>query len=210
MPKAQSLIGKPFGSGFVFADAPIFRSATGRPYRRSWVRCKCGNEYIVFNSNRDKPSSCGCVLKTFMRTHGQCVDHTHSKAYTAWSSMIQRCTNPNSAAYENWGGRGIDFLPAWAKFEPFFEFMGAGKKGWSIHRVDNDKGYFPENMVWALPQFQAWYTRSNKIITAFGITASLAELCARFKVSWHRTYNRLKRGWSPERALTEPHHGRIK
>ena len=73
-----------------------------------------------------------------------------------WGAMIQRCTNPNHPSYKNYGGRGITVCERWRKLANFEADMGPRPfPGASIERVENDKGYCPENCVWATTKEQA-------------------------------------------------------
>lgn len=70
-----------------------------------------------------------------------------------WQNMVQRCTNPNRDDYDNYGGRGITVCERWLGFpqgfQNFLADMGYKFEGLMLERVDNDKGYSPDNCIWA-------------------------------------------------------------
>jgi len=56
--------------------------------------------------------------------------------------------------------------PRWYKFELFLADMGEKPDGLTLERVDNNKGYWPNNCVWATRRAQARNRRNNKITYA--------------------------------------------
>lgn len=71
--------------------------------------------------------------------------------YATWSGMKRRCNNKNCASYPRYGGRGIKVCDRWLdSFENFLADMGEKPTAeHSLDRINNDKGYSPDNCKWA-------------------------------------------------------------
>jgi hypothetical protein len=78
----------------------------------------------------------------------------NTRVYHVWEAMLARCFNPRNANYPDYGGRGITVCERWLKFENFYADMGDPPLGRSIHRIDNDGNYEPENCEWATQSVQ--------------------------------------------------------
>lgn len=89
--------------------------------------------------------------------------------------MRQRCENPNNASYPLYGGRGITICAAWSDFETFSRDMGPKPSPrHSLDRIDNGKGYSPENCRWATMQQQNVNRRSTVPVGEFDSQRSAA------------------------------------
>jgi hypothetical protein len=98
------------------------------------------------------------------KTHGANVRGNRKPEYNVWAKMRQRCENPNSKDYKNYGGRGIGVCEQWSDFSIFYRDMGdRPSEAHTIERVDNDKGYSPDNCIWATRDVQARNKRPRKL-----------------------------------------------
>ena len=194
---------------------PVFIDRTGQKFgrltviervylpgkKRAWwlCRCDCGNEKIVSSDSMVQKcvQSCGCLQKERIRKrHGYTTHSGASRLYHTWSGMIQRCTNKNDKYYYNYGGRGIKVCDDWKKdFVSFKDW--ALENGYSedlfIDRIDNDKGYFPDNCRWATRRQQQNNLRCNvKYQFADGRILTNSDMCKILSVSKNTVDNRIK------------------
>lgn len=85
--------------------------------------------------------------------------------YGIWRGIKQRCLNPRSPSYMDYGGRGITICERWRdSFESFYTDMGARPSAdHSIDRFpDNDGNYEPGNCRWATSGQQAHNKREQQ------------------------------------------------
>ena len=116
-------------------------------------------EAISKSINTGDTKSCGCV--NLRITHGLRVN----KFYQTWYGMLQRCTNTMGQDYKNYGGRGIIVCEEWLdikKFIAWAESTHPNIEGYTLDRIDNDKGYSPENCRWADKTMQSVNQRISK------------------------------------------------
>ena len=125
--------------------------------------------------------------------------------YGVWSAMRSRCGNPASPAFPRYGGRGIFVCDRWAKFSAFLDDMGLPKKGETLERRDNSKGYSPENCFWANRTTQGRNKRNNLILEIDDERMPLSAWTERFgAVSYATAHQRLKQGWGAKEAVSTP------
>lgn len=145
-------------------------------------------------------------LKKLPRGGGLRHGLNKSPEHDAWRSMRHRCHNPKSQRFEHYGARGIFVCERWRdSFENFYEDVGPRPgPGYSLERQDNGKGYEPGNVVWATRVEQQRNKRSNRLVTFKGRTMPLTEASELAGIKPITVWTRLDRGWSEERALSEP------
>lgn len=202
MSEIIDLTGKRFGRLVVIAYAETVGKQGNRKIK--WLcQCDCGKtKTIAGNSlNSGATKSCGCLAKesTSKRsiTHGM----SNTQAYTAWTNMKTRCNNPSGHDIKNYSNCGIIVCKHWLNsFENFFEDMGKPPKGKSIERIDNNKGYSPENCKWATRKEQMRNTRYNRLVSYQGQTRCVAEWAEILGIKRKILINRLN-NHSPEIAF---------
>lgn len=152
--RAELAVGQRFGQLTVCGE-PVLVDGL----RRYPVKCDCGRERMVRGDS---------LITGFVKGTCRCPkdNRGYRKAYAAWWSARDRCTNPNAQHWANYGGRGVTMCSRWAAdggFEAFLEDMGEPPAGLSLDRIDNDRGYEPGNCRWATARTQARNTRNFKL-----------------------------------------------
>lgn len=199
--KLQSLVGMKFGRLTVVG---IDRTLNGK--LRYECLCDCGNKTIVFPANlkRGNTTSCGCAktehIVKLNKKHGE----KHTKLYGVWCGIRARCNNPNNKEYQRYGGRGIKCCEEWSDFVFFREWAYANgySDGLTIDRIDNEKGYCPENCKWSNYYEQANNTSTNVFVEYNGETHTMSEWAKLLNLNYkrlHRAFRQYK--YSFEKAV---------
>lgn len=180
-----------------------FLSVLGYLGKGKWhCKCECGNVKIVSTAklNNGHVKSCGCLAKTNAVKHNA----IGTREYITWTNIKARCTNPNNNSYYNYGGRGITVCDKWLEsFENFYEDMGNCPKGFSIERVNNNKGYNKNNCIWASSKTQSMNRRSNFIVNYKGEEKPLKQWCEDLNLEYKKVFARIKQlGWTIDKALS--------
>lgn len=125
-------------------------------------RCDCGNTVSVSESNLRHGRSRACAAcapkrsaATRKRWKGYatvCPDDAHrERLLNRISAILQRCHNPRSRGWSDYGGRGIHVWPTWRTDRAAFLAYLLGLPGWDaplleLDRADNSRGYEPGNL----------------------------------------------------------------
>jgi hypothetical protein len=213
MPRPSGIsLGQRFGKLTVQAKLP-------RPDHHRRVQwqcvCECGKECVAFTLGLKKgiTTHCGCSHRN--RQHGHAgVNRAgvqvrkSTRTYRVWRHMIGRCTVPSDKSYHRYGGRGITVCQRWlgdGGFAHFLADLGESKRGLYLERIDNARGYSPDNCRWATMKEQARNTRRNHLVTFQGRSQCLAAWAEELGFSYRVLSDRLtKLSWPVERAFTTP------
>lgn len=202
-PQTRDLTGLRFGRLIVVE----FAGRHPKSCKALWqCLCDCGTRCIIRNDHLTggRIASCGCWRREFSsqlnRTHGM----TGIPEHRVWRAMIQRCCNPNSAFYKNYGGRGINVCKQWKEsFAAFYQDLGPKPfPSHTLERVDNSQGYEPGNTIWATKIQNARNTRKNVYLVYKGQRDCIAAWSERTGISSTAIRHRLERGWSVEKTLS--------
>ena len=218
----DEIIGKHFGKWRVISEAEPYHK-TGYGYQKRYnCLCDCGREKMVWRRNllSGASTSCGCSKRGKPKYSQERHEYAISRISDIYGAMKKRCYSPNSVNYNNYGGRGITICDEWLGVDGDLRFYRWSlEHGYSdelsIDRIDNNKGYSPDNCKWSTRQEQNDNKRSSRFITYNGETKTITQWARELGFRKGRVIDmRLKRGWSIEEALTTrsvpPHHIRHK
>lgn len=199
-----------------FGRLTIIREVEPKKYgkrgniRQFLCKCDCGNETIVGMNNlrNGVTRSCGCLRRELNRGFIEdCLDKPlQSRLHNIWLAMRNRCNNKKGKDYRNYTLKGITVCDEWKDFNVFFNW--AINNGYapnlSLDRIDNDKGYSPQNCRWATQKEQMNNVRYNRILTLNGVSHTLSEWGEITGIDWTTIQSRKRNGWSDKEALTTP------
>ncbi len=163
-------------------------------------RCDCGNIKTIRSDalTMGKTTSCGCKKKeqdTFnldRRTHNM----SHTRLHNIWLGIKKRCYNTHDPRYHRYGGRGITVCDEWkSDFVSFYEWSlnNGYEDNLTIDRIDNNKGYYPENCRWVNDEIQCRNRETNINITIGNSTRTLIEWCEIFNLDYKTVHARYSR-----------------
>lgn len=162
--------------------------------------CDCGNKKIVIKGNLKKgnSTSCGCSraktcsarMALLNLRHGE----TDTKLWRSWKGIVERTTSVKSSHYPRYGAVGIGIFKDWLKYENFANYIGQPpSEKHSVDRIDNSKGYEPNNVRWATAKEQAHNRKTNIFVDVDGNKMILSDAAKLLKISrstasrWYKT-----------------------
>lgn len=197
----ENLIGKKFGMLTV-----IERGQNTKRGKATWIcKCDCGKikskSVCGYDLKKGKVRSCGCYYKISNKEINKRHGMTESRIYNIWAGMKGRCKRVNRYVKNN-----ISVCEEWNVFENFCKWAythGYNEK-LTIDRIDNKKGYNPENCRWVNYKVQERNRTNNRYITINGETHILAEWAEILNINSATLANRIKSGWSEDELFMTP------
>lgn len=166
-------------TGGRFGCLTVVKRADNRGRQVAWsCHCDCGAQVTVRGDHlrAGASTSCGCTRAPAARLrvtkydmpdttkHGHNRGGTRTSTHAIWTNMVQRCTNPRNPAWDDYGGRGITVCDRWRHdFAAFLADMGERPEGLTLDRIDNDRGYSPDNCRWTTWTVQRRNQRARKV-----------------------------------------------
>lgn len=170
----------------------------GRKY--AICKCDCGNiKTIEYNKVvRGLTKSCGCLSKEKAKKQGLCnrkYNLEDKELWKRWRCIKQRCSK-SSDKKNRYYDRGIDLCFSWkTDFNSFKEW--ALDNGWkvnlTIERIDNNKGYSPENCIWCDRKRQARNRENSHFVLYKGKKITISELSDIVGINYKTLYGKIRK-----------------
>lgn len=209
MSTPQIIPGQQFGKWTVLRETEALYGGRLRPL---WdCQCVCGtvrgiaSDALVGGKSK-QCRTCGNRANAAMKprlTHGQ----SDTRLHNIWILMRRRCGDAGSRDFHRYGGRGISVCAEWGDFAPFYAWALSNgyESGLTLDRVDNDKGYSPDNCRWATRTTQNRNRRDNIRYNWKGALLTLAEIAEAEGVKLTMLRQRVeRRKWPLSPAVTLP------
>ena len=154
--------------------------------------CDCGNTVIVDGTHlkNGHTKSCGCYQKQLIKSLNQKTGMTNTKLYYTYRNILNRCYRKGNYSNKYYKDRNIQVCNEWLDKENGFEafmkwaFSHGYKEGLSIDRIDNDKGYSPDNCRWVDNYVQANNKRNNHYIKINGEVDTVGNMARKYNISY--------------------------
>lgn len=200
--KMYDLTGRKFGR--LTATKKILKTFKCGSKKYLWIcSCDCGGTATVSTSDllNGHTQSCGCYQRERTSICSKKHGMRHTRIYHVWQDMKNRCMNPRTKEYKNYGGRGIQVCEEWNGedgFVNFYDYVSKlnhfGEEGYTLDRIDNEGNYEPQNVRWATIREQSNNRRVTVFVDVYGLKLSIADLSEITGTKHNTLYMRYRQG----------------
>lgn len=158
--------------------------------------CKIGRKNVRKNGISKYSREVKIHRSEMKKMFGVPDKYSKLRIYRIFVGMHNRCERIANTHYENYGGRGISVCKEWSGKDGFFYFYKwSMENGYSnelsIDRIDNEKGYCPENCRWVTMKEQISNRRTSLKFYYNGTDMSLSDIAKINNVSYGKLYLRV-------------------
>lgn len=111
---------------------------------------------------------------------------SYEPLFNVLSKIHYRCENENHSEYKNYGGRGITVCKEWSMDNAAAFISWAKENGWKpglqIDRIDNNKGYQPDNCRFVTRKENCRNKSNNVYVEINGETMLLCDAVVKYAV----------------------------
>ena len=174
----------------VFGRLTVIKAYSRRTKTRffSLCRCVCGQEKEIDNGHLLSGccQSCGCLRHEILKSAKSNLIHgkSYTRLYKIWGGLVRRGKGKANKKY--YADKNINICQEWLSFRVFYEWAMSNsyEDHLTIDRIDNSKGYLPNNCRWATPLAQANNRSSNRLICYKNRTETLANWARILNISY--------------------------
>lgn len=137
---------------------------------------------------------------------------TKTRNYCIWSGLRKRGLGKDKTNNHKYYDKGIRICDEWLSYDNFAKWSkdNGYNDELSIDRIDNSKGYYPENCRWATKYEQAENKKNVPLYTYNGETRCLPSWARKTGIKQSTLKERIRVGkWSFEKAITTPVRGGV-
>lgn len=159
-----------------------------------WLcKCDCGNIYksVGGNLKNGNTKSCGCyakensskIAKKYFKNSGKNnkgYKHglTNTRLFRIWQNIKYRCFGKKHTYYHAYGFVGVTICKEWKNnFLSFYNWsiQNGYKDDLTIDRINNNKGYFPENCRWVTKSEQS-SNRGSRVMSLKNVYSQIINI----------------------------------
>lgn len=194
--------------GKVYGELTVLEFVSSRPGSATYkCECSCGTvkNFFIGNLRQGKTTSCGCLARELTSKRSKTHGERFSRMYRTWTNIKSRCYNRDVSSYKHYGAKGITMCSKWVNsYEAFRDWSLANgyRDDLSIDRIENSKGYTPDNCRWADATEQSRNRDYAWHITIDGVTKHAKDWCREYNVNYKTACTRKYRGWDHGEAVT--------